>query len=718
MIIFDQLFILLILYIIVLFIIAQWSKSSGIIAHKVRNSAHTYALSLAVFCTSWTFFGSIGLSASQGIFPVSIHLGTTLTFVFLSPLLKKMVVLKNEFHSTSIADFISARYNRSQALAALISLLCLLGIVPYLTIQLKSIITSFQLLVETPTSSNLLLENFDILIVLMMSFFTILFGVRHLDPTEKHPGMMVALAFESLFKLVALIIAALWICYLLNPGVLTLFTQPASLELQQNIQPLSAQNWLSFMLLGGIGILTLPRQFHVGVVECSNTAFIDKAKWLFPLYLLLINLFTLPIALAGMLQGAPIDSADLWLLSLPMSANHASISILVFLGGFAAATGMIMISAMTLSTMLTNHIMIPVIMHTTLLSRLKRYILQVRWFMVFAVLFLSLFYYRVIGDSELIIKIGTISFIACAQFAPALIGGLIWKSGNLLGAFVGLLAGASLWFYSSLLPSVIRSGWLDWPILDQKTGFFYWFNPEHFFAIAQVSPLTNSLVWSLLINTLLYVGVSLWSTMSDEEQKIAHQFVDTQNISLGKLLGQTEPDIIDLSPKIALIRKLFYQYMPRKMAEIKLQQCLSKTDVINKNKINIAELSILKNSALNALSGVIGTASAYRAFAQVNIFSDEEQALLASYFSRFIAQLQLSPKELFEQVSFHQQKRELLENHAKQQLSIIDKLEKEVDLRLNAEQEIRSLNADLEQRVYERTLELSGVLGIFPSKVT
>ena len=692
---------------IVLFVIAQWSQSNSPNAQKVRNSAHTYALSLAVFCTSWTFFGNIGLSTTQGIFPIAIHLGATMTFVFLTPLLKKMVLLKNEFHSTSIADFISVRYHRSQALAALISFLCLLGIVPYLTIQLKSVITSFQILVPSAEASNIFLANFDVLIVLMMAFFTIVFGVRHLDPTEKHPGMMVALAFESLFKLCALLIAALWICYLLNPGVLSLFTLPASLELQHNIQPLSAQNWLSFILLGALGIIVLPRQFHVGVVECSNTTFIDKAKWLFPLYLLIINIFTLPVALAGMLQETPLGSADLWLLTIPLSNNQVSISIFVFLGGFAAATGMIMISAMTLSTMLTNHIMMPVILHIPKLSRLKRYILQIRWFMVFVILFLSLFYYRVIGDSELIVKIGTISFVACAQFAPALIGGLIWRNGSLPGAITGLIAGAIIWFYSAFLPSVIRSGWLDWSILEQKSGFFYWFNPEHFFAIAEVSPLANSLVWSLLINTLLYVGVSLFSKMSDEEHKIAHQFVDTQNILHVSSLAQAEPDTIELAPKEKLIIQLFQQYMPNKMAKSKLQQCLTRTEINNKNKINITELSILKNSAVNALAGVIGTASAYRAFNQIAVFSDEEQALLASYFSRFLAQLQLSPKELFEQVNFHQQKRELLENHAKQQLTVISQLENEVLQRQKAEQEIRLLNEELEQRVHQRTQELT-----------
>jgi len=625
----------------------------------------------------------------------------------MTPLLKKMVLLKNEFHSTSIADFISLRYRRSQTLAALISTLCLIGIVPYLTIQLKSVITSFQLLATNTDTKSIWLDNFDVLIVLIMAIFTILFGVRHLDPTEKHPGMMVALAFESLFKLFALVIASIWICYLLNPGIIELFDQTAASKLQQSIKPLSAQNWLSFMLLGAIGIITLPRQFHVGIVECSKTQFIDQAKWLFPLYLLVINIFALPVALAGLLQTELLGSADLWLLTIPLSNNQMIISTLVFLGGFAAATGMIMISAMTLSTMLTNHIAMPLILHLSQLQRLKPYILQIRWLMVFFVLFLSLFYYRAIGDSYLIFKIGTISFIACAQFAPALIGGLIWRTGNLTGAITGLVAGASLWFYSSLLPSVVRSGWLDWSILEQKSGFFYWFNPESFFAIAQASPLTNSLVWSLLINTLLYIGVSLSTRMSTEERKIAHLFVDTQNIIHGESFAQAGPAMIDIKQKSILISTLFQQYMPNDMADAKLTSCLLIADIGNKDKINIAELSVLKNSALNALAGVIGMASAYRAFNLVAVITDEEQVQLATYFSHFLAQLQLSPKELFKQVNFHQQKRELLESHAKQQLTTITQLENEVEQRLKAEKRTQLLNEQLEQRVNERTQALS-----------
>jgi len=699
---------LLAIYIITLFLLAQWGQSDSKNAKNIRNSANTYALSLAVFCTSWTFFGNIAVSTQKGLFPVALYLGTTLTFIFMTPLLKKMVLLKNEFHSTSIADFISVRYKRSQRLAALISLLCLVGITPYLTIQLKSVIDSFLILTANSQQALAFIDYLDVIIVLMMAFFTIVFGVRHIDPTEKHPGMMVALAAESILKLLAMLIGTLWICYIINPGVFSIFEQfSKQTHINPDVLTISTQQWISFMLIGALGIITLPRQFHVGIVECSDAKFLDRAKWLFPLYLLLINIFSFPVALAGLITPGALESSGTLLLTQPLE-NHATfIALITFLGGFAAATGMIMISAMTLSTMLTNHILMPVIMQTPKLSALKRQILPLRWLMVFMVLFLSLFYYRAIGDSQLIVNIGSISFVATAQFAPILIGGLIWRKGNLSGALSGLTVGACLWFYCSLLPSLIRSGWLDWSILSQDSGFFYWLNPEQLFAIQGITPLTNGLVWSLLANIICFVGVSLFTKMSEEEQKISHQFVDIKNIYFKENFAEGTTANISVLRKKRLVKQVFLQYLPEELAESKLQQSLEKSAINAQEYINIIELSSLKNAALNSLAGAIGMASAYKAFNKVSLINADEEQQLASYFSHFFAQLQLSPKELFEQVNFHQQKRELLENHAKQQLETIVKLEAEIKQRLKAEQMANSLNEDLELRVRERTQALS-----------
>ena len=704
---FELLLLLLVVYMAVLFLVAQWGLSKRPLASRVRRSATTYALSLAVFCTAWTFFGNIGVSSRQGILSVAIYLGTTLTFVFMVPLLKKMVLLKNEFHSTNIADFISVRYHRSQLLAALISGLCLVGIIPYLTIQLKSVLTTTRALLPQATEYPLVFEYFDVAIVLMLACFTIFFGVRHLDPTEKHPGMMVALAFESLLKLLALLIGAFCICYLIYPGVGELFRQAAVQEsLARQVASPSAQSWLSFMVIGALGILTLPRQFHVGVVECSEPEVLDRARWLFPLYLLIINLFTVPIAMAGLLRPELLADADLMLMTMPLAEGYFWVAVIIYLGGFSAATSMIMISAMTLSTMITNHLLIPVILYFRRLAVLKSYLLQVRWTVVLALLFLSLFYYRVIGDEDPLVQIGSISFVASVQFAPVLIGGLIWKSGNLKGALAGLLAGGALWFYCSMLPSVIRSGWLDWPLLDQTEGLFYWLDPEHLFAIQSITPLANSLLWSLLANMGCYVGVSLLTRMSDDEMEIAHHFVESRSLAVSMADLEDQVADIPLQPKYDIIRRLFSQYMPDEMVDRKLDQCLTRSLGNHGRLISVTELSALKNAAVNSLAGVIGMASAYHAFSRVELINVEEQEQLAGSFSRMFSQLQLSPSDLYEQVNFFQEKRRLLENHARQQLLTINQLEEEIGQRIQAEEALSRLNLELEQRVEQRTREL------------
>ena len=705
---FELLILLLVVYMAVLFLVAQWGLSKRPLARRVRRSATTYALSLAVFCTAWTFFGNVGVSSRQGILSVAIYLGTTITFVFMVPLLKKMVLLKNEFHSTNIADFISVRYHRSQLLAALISGLCLVGIIPYLTIQLKSVLTTTRALLPEVTEYPLVFEYFDVVIVLMLACFTIFFGVRHLDPTEKHPGMMVALAFESLLKLMALLIGAFCICYLIYPGVGELFRQAAVQEsLGRRVMTPSAQSWLSFMVIGALGILTLPRQFHVGVVECSEPEVLDRARWLFPLYLLIINFFTLPIAMAGLLRPELLADADLLLVNLPLAEGYFWVAVIVYLGGFSAATSMIMISAMTLSTMITNHLLIPVILRFRRLALLKSYLLQVRWAVVLALLFLSLFYYRVIGDEDPLVQIGSISFVASVQFAPVLIGGLIWKGGNLKGALAGLMAGGSMWFYCSMLPSVIRSGWLDWPLLNQTQGLFYWLDPEHLFAIQSITPLANSLLWSLLANILCYVGVSLLTRMSDDEVEIAHHFVEARSLVVSMATLEDQVADIPLQPKYEIIHRLFSQYMPDEMVDRKLNQCLSRSLGKHQRLITVTELSSLKNAAVNSLAGVIGMASAYHAFSRVELISDEEQLQLAGSFSRMFSQLQLSPSDLYEQVNFFQEKRRLLESHARQQLITINKLEAEIDQRIQAEEALSLLNLELELRVEQRTRELT-----------
>ena len=707
-------FLLLLVYILCLYLIARWGMSNSTTAQKAKRSATTYSLSLAVYCTSWTFYGNVGQASEQGINHVALYLGSTLSFILLTPILKNMVRIKNAYHSTSIADFISTRYNQSALLAAIISILCLVGITPYISIQLKSVITTFQLLVDNSNDeSNVFLSQLDIITVMMMAIFTIVFGVRRLDPTERHPGMMVALAGESILKLLAFLSAAVLICFFIFDGIGDIFQQALQQEQASGsfsvfTHPPAISSWFTSMLLGAIGVIALPRQFHVGVVECSDEKLIDKARWQFPLYLFAINLFVFPIAMAGKILLPEAGSADLLLLEIPVSQQQHTIAALVYLGGFAASTGMIMISAMTLSTMATNHLVLPVIEQLPSLGFLRRKLLFVRWFVVVFILFLSLFYFRTLGESELIVKIGSISFVAVAQLIPALIGGMLWKKGNLNGAMAAIIGGTIIWFYSLMLPSIIRSGLIETELLSQGLFGLSWLRPEQLFGLQISSIIGHSLFWSMLVNIGLYILVSDTFRETDKEQ----QEKSLEFILLGK--GQEKSYLalanldsnISSSEKFDKIIDVVSRYLPSQTAHNKLVHCFEECK-FESEQINILQLAKLRSRVTSLLAGLIGMALANKAIHAIDLLNKSEQNLLATCYSDILSKAQLSPDELLEKVDFYQEKQTLLENHAQLQEQAIVELKQEQDQTLQAKYELKELNEKLEIRVQDRTQQLT-----------
>ena len=697
------------------YLIARWGESHSAVAEKVKSSATTYSLSLAVFCTSWTYYGNIGQASSQGIHHISLYLGSTITFVFFTPILKKMVRIKLAYHSTSIADFISTRYNNSQLLAAIITILCLVGITPYISIQLKSIITTFHFLVRTSADKQShFFSQLDIIVVLLMIMFTIVFGVRRLDPTERHPGMMVALASESLLKIIAFLGAGLLICFVLFNGfddIINIVSQKGILDERFDVfsQPSEISSWLTSMVLGAIGIIALPRQFHVGIVECSDEKVLDRARWMFPLYLFVINLMVIPIAMVGVIL-LPIDSqADLMLLEIPVLHGNTGVAAMVFIGGFAASTGMIMVSAMTLSTMATNHIVLPVIEYIPRIQFLRRYLLYTRWVVVGLILFLSLFYYRVIGDSELIVKIGLISFVAIAQLMPSLIGGLLWKKGNLYGALTGLIGGTIIWFYTSMLPSVIRSGWLETNLLSEGLFSQSWLKPEELLGLQISSAIGHSLFWSLFVNICLYILVSEWHKITDKEViSHTHKFMTVGEGGVNTKLSSKNviPNII-LEKKLKLLVQLLIRYIPQDKAFDKIALCCQQCHLSKEQSIDVIQLSQLKTQVTNVLAGIIGMAAANRAVQTIELFNRDEQELLSASYSEILAKSQMSPDELIAKVDFYQEKQNLLQNHADLQENTILQLKSEKKQTYEAKKELKELNEDLEQRVTQRTQELT-----------
>jgi len=370
-------------YIGILFVIALWVERKSVEGRNIGNNPLVYSLSLAIYCTTWTFYGSVGKAATSGMLFLTIYLGPTLGIIVWWIVLRKLIRIKNIHRITSIADFISARYNKSQRVAAIATVIALTGIVPYMALQLKAVISTFELITaqNNTDATSLIGQYVGPIIVGLMVLFTIAFGARRLDPTERHQGMVVAMAAESVVKLIAFLAAGIFITYFMFNGFSDIFYRltesPVRKLLYTDESSISFYiTWTTYLILAMSAIIFLPRQFHIAVVENFDENHIRTAMWLFPLYMLLINIFVFPIAIGGLLQGFPVQSADTFVLSLPLHAGQKWLSLLVFIGGFSAATGMIMISTMTMSIMVTNHLLLPVLEWIKQLGFLRRYLLQ------------------------------------------------------------------------------------------------------------------------------------------------------------------------------------------------------------------------------------------------------------------------------------------------------------------------------------------------------
>ena len=711
---FEPLLILVILlvYMGILFAIAQWANKQTT-SKGFKNSPFIYSLSIGVYCTSWTFYGSVGSAANNGILFLIIYLGPTLVLIFAGTLIRKMVRVKSRHHVTSIADLISSRYNKSQTLAAMVTIVCLIGILPYIALQLKAITSTFNLLSAegVTTGASISSLNVEIITVVLMIIFTILFGVRHLDPTERHQGMMVALATESIVKLVAFFVAGLFVTFGLFDGFGDLLNQAERLSqnhlaLQKMGHTPALASWVTLAILAMSAFLFLPRQFHVMVVENPDEKHINTAQWLIPSYLLLINIFVIPLALAGMILGHGPEQADTFVLLLPLQADQRWLSLLVFIGGFSAATGMILVSAMTLSTMITNHLVLPVIETIERLQFLRAQLLQIRWLAVAVFIFSGYLFNQVLGNTFMLVNLGLISFAAILQFAPLIVGGLFWRNANAKGAMAGLTAGFLGWFYTLLLPAFIKSGWLPQSWLDEGPLGIAMLSPEALLGLSVLDPLPHAVFWSMILNIGAYVAVSLSSSPSKEEKALGNEFVDILVEETRHLPVLNQEENILLVSKVALLNDCFSAYMPTDLVNSAISRCIQNTNLSGKEKVSLLQATYLQNEAETILSGAIGSAAAHKAIQRSNIFSQEEQDQLSTMYSNLLAEIHLSPEELWSKIDYYQEREQMISDHAEQQQKTIDRLESEAIQRLNAEQALKELNEKLEHRVEHRTAEL------------
>jgi len=529
-------------YLLLLFAVASFGDWRAARGRSIIANPWTYALSLAVYCSAWTYFGSVGRAASGGIWFLPIYLGPTLAMTLGWLVLRKMIRIAKTYRITSIADFIGSRYGKSPLLAGLVTLIAVVGIVPYIALQLKAISAGYGLLTaaslsELPVPAYWARDS-TFYMALALAGFTMVFGARHLDSAERHEGLVAAMAFESVVKLIAFLAVGLFVVYGLFNGLADVFARAHAvpdlaklLRLEQGGNFAWTQ-WFALTLLSMFSVIFLPRQFQVMVVENVRERHLRRAVWVFPLYLLAINLFVLPIALGGLLYFGPGQmNADNFVLSLPLAAGQPALALFAFIGGLSAATGMVIVETIAVSTMVCNELVMPLLLRTRHFRSeaghdLTRLLLLIRRAAILGVLVLGYVYFHLAGEAYALVSIGLISFAAVAQFAPAVLGGLYWKGATRRGALVGLWAGFVMWCYTLMLPSLAKSGWLPDAFLTQGLWGLRWLRPEQLFGLQGLDNLTHSLFWSLLANVGAYVGLSLWRAPDGQESSQALLFVD------------------------------------------------------------------------------------------------------------------------------------------------------------------------------------------------
>jgi len=607
-------------YLGLLFAVAYHGDRRAEMGRSRIGNPYVYALSMAVYCTAWTFYGSVGRAAFTGIGFLPIYIGPTLAAGLSWLLLRRMVRISKSERITSIADFVASRYGKSRGLGALVTGVVVVGIVPYIALQLKAVSTSFLLLVHGVAADpgrDPLFSRTSLGVAALLAVFAILFGTRHLDVTEHHEGLVLAIAFESLVKLVAFLAIGIWVCFGLFGGLGDLFARVAADPELRSLTVFQGSwaSWNWMIALSFMAILFLPRQFQMAVVENTDERFVGKSAWLFPLYLLLINVFVLPIAFAGRLQfaGTGID-ADTYVLGLPLAHGQELLALVVFIGGLSAATGMVIVESVALSTMVSNDLVLPWILRSALGGpdpNIGARFLFVRRLAIIAILGLGHLYILSTGAEGSLVSLGLISFAAVAQLAPSILGGLFWRGATRRGALAGLISGFVVWGYTLPLPTYASSGKMPASLLTDGPFGLSWLRPHALFGLSGLDPIAHSLFWSLLLNVGAYVAVSSLGGQSAVEYGQARRFVDVFRRSQ----DTTELPLWHADTPVDAVRSLLVRFLGQQRTQEALQR-YSASRGVDLGTMVYADAELVA-FAERLLAGTTGAASARVALASV-----------------------------------------------------------------------------------------------------
>ncbi|SMO84895.1 hypothetical protein SAMN06265173_11768 [Thalassovita litoralis] len=495
------------------------------------RSPVVYTLSLSIYCTAWTFYGAVGYAARSGLEYLTIYIGPTLVMMGWWWGLRKLVRIGRTQRITSIADLISSRYGKSNSLAVFVTVVAVIGTTPYIALQLQSVTSSFSsFALYDEGAANLADSNATALWVAAgLALFTVLFGTRNLDANERHHGVVIAIALEAVVKLFALVAVGVFVVWGLGGGVSETLARIDASPIGQ--WQMDNGRWAALSFLSAAAFLTLPRMFQVLVVENDDENHLRTASWAFPAYMMVISLFVVPIAVVGLELMPAGSNPDQFVLTVPLSQGQSGLAMLSFLGGFSSATSMVIVAAIALSTMVSNHIVMPIWLNVTgggamISGDVRHVVLLARRLSIAGVLALGYLYYRFSGGGAALAAIGLISFAGVAQFLPPLMGGIFWRGATRIGALLGLFVGFVIWVYSLLLPSFGPSLFMSPALLADGPMGIGWLRPQALFGIGGMDPLVHSVMWSLLLNTVVFVLASLLTFPQPVERLQGAQFVN------------------------------------------------------------------------------------------------------------------------------------------------------------------------------------------------
>lgn len=515
------------------------------------RSPLVYTLSLSIYCTAWTFYGAVGYAARSGLEFLTIYFGPTLVFVGWWWLLRKLVRIGREYRVTSIADLISSRYGKSNLLGVIVTVIAVVAATPYIALQLQSVVLSFGVFASATPDGFAPPDaaRTAIWVAVGLALFTIIFGTRNLDAKEQHHGIVTAIAVEAVVKLVALLAVGCFVVWGIADGVGDIFARIDAADLTAwQVQP---GRWTGLIFLSGVAVICLPRMFQVMVVENDDEGHLARASWAFPLYLMAMSLFIVPIAVVGLDRMPAGANPDMFVLTLPLAEGQGGLAMLAFLGGFSSATSMVIVESIALATMISNHIVIPLWLRLRPAAAagddLRSVVLMARRFAIAAVLALGYGYHQVSGGSAALAAIGLIAFLGVAQVLPAMIGGLFWRGATRIGAVMGLVTGFSVWAFTSFLPSFGPDAALSVAIFNDGLFGLGWMRPQALFGTQSMDPMIHALFWSLTLNAIAFCIGSLLTFPGPVERLQGAAFVNVFDGAVGPqrwARGRAEPEAL------------------------------------------------------------------------------------------------------------------------------------------------------------------------------